>query len=165
MQSNRPKDTRLEIAFRSALHQAGLRFRKNVRPVPGVRCEADVVFPRIRLAVFIDGCWWHSCPLHGQKPKTNVEWWVRKLQTTQERDARNEASLRAAGWSVLRVWEHVPLSEAVQQVTAEVSRLRAVAVDGEARYTDRSGVARQPRSCYGTKVVKRSTTPGSRKGL
>lgn len=126
MRSNRPRDTRPEVAFRSALHLSGLRFRKHVRPLPGSRCEPDVVFPRLRLAVFFDGCWWHSCPDHGQVPRTHRAWWQAKFAATKARDTRNDAALRAGGWTVMRVWEHEPAEEAVRLVTAEVQRLRGL---------------------------------------
>lgn len=116
MRANRPRDTVPEIRLRSALHHSGLRFRKHVRPVPGLRCEPDIVFPRARLAVFLDGCWWHSCPLHGQTPKTHEEFWKAKLAATRERDERNTAALIEAGWSVVRIWEHEPLESAVQTI-------------------------------------------------
>jgi DNA mismatch endonuclease (patch repair protein) len=124
MQSNRPRDTRLEREFRSALHRSGLRFRKNLRPLAGLRCEPDVVFTKLRLAIFIDGCWWHGCPIHGSQPVRNHDWWVAKLQTTKDRDARNDRALGDAGWQVLRFWEHEPLDKAVVAVLQEVLRLR-----------------------------------------
>ena len=124
MQSNRPRDTRLELGFRSALHRQGLRFRKNLRPVPGLRCEPDVVFTKLRLAIFLDGCWWHGCPIHGSQPVRNHDWWLEKLEATRGRDARNDRALSDAGWHVLRIWEHVPLELAVAVVVQEVLRLR-----------------------------------------
>lgn len=116
MQHNRPRDTRLEAVLRSALHRAGLRFFKHRRPLPGLRCEPDIVFPRSRLAVFVDGCFWHGCPEHGSLPKTNADWWRAKLETTRGRDRRNDEALQAAGWTVLRIWEHQPTEESVTAV-------------------------------------------------
>jgi DNA mismatch endonuclease (patch repair protein) len=133
MQSNRPKDTKPEVRFRSALHAEGLRFRKHKRVVPGLRCEPDVVFPRIRLALFYDGCWWHFCPLHGELPRANRQWWAEKLAATRDRDARNDTALRLAGWTVLRIWQHEPLPEAVSRVVGEVTRLRAVSTGRDPR--------------------------------
>jgi DNA mismatch endonuclease (patch repair protein) len=124
MQANRPRDTLLEVAFRSALHQAGFRFRKHVRPLPGLRCEPDVIFPRFRLAIFVDGCWWHSCPEHGMLPREHGAWWAEKLQRTKDRDRRNDRALRSAGWTVLRVWEHESLQEAVYRVRSTLDQLR-----------------------------------------
>jgi DNA mismatch endonuclease (patch repair protein) len=121
MQSNRPSDTLPEVRVRSALHREGLRFRKNVRPVPALRCTADVVFPRARVAVFIDGCFWHSCPIHRSMPRTNGEWWRAKLDATKERDRANTRELENAGWSVLRVWEHDEVPAVVALVKDRVA--------------------------------------------
>jgi DNA mismatch endonuclease (patch repair protein) len=121
MQSNRPRDTKPEVALRSALHRSGMRFRKHLRPVANLRCEPDAVFTRARLAVFLDGCWWHSCPEHGSLPVRNGDWWARKLAVTRERDRRNTAALEAAGWRVLRVWEHEQLNVAVERVRAALT--------------------------------------------
>src|SRR6266540_1272583 len=124
MSSNRPRDTQLELDFRSALHRAGLRFRKNVRPISGLRCEPDVVFPSALLAVFIDGCWWHGCPKHGMLPMAHREWWANNLQKTKARDVANTEALESEGWKVLRIWEHEPIPLAVQEVQRELARLR-----------------------------------------
>lgn len=124
MQSNRPRDTTTEVALRSALHRAGLRFYKHRRPLPGLRCEPDILFPRVRLAVFVDGCFWHRCPDHGTLPKANGRWWRAKLEANQNRDRRNDEALRAAGWTVLRAWEHQPVDEVVVQVRRLVNALR-----------------------------------------
>ena len=124
MQSNRPRDTKLELRVRSALHRSGLRFRKNVRPIPDIRCVADVVFPRERVAVFIDGCFWHSCPLHRTAPRSHGEWWRAKLEATMARDRANTHALEQAGWSVVRVWEHEPDDDIVTAVRERVVRSR-----------------------------------------
>lgn len=100
------RDTRPERALRSALHRRGLRFRKNVRPVDGLRCEADVVFPTERVAVFLDGCAWHGCPQHGMRARRNSAYWMAKIAKNVERDKRNNRALTAAGWIVVRGWEH-----------------------------------------------------------
>ena len=121
MQSNRPRNTRPEVALRSALHRACLRFFKHRRPVPGLRCEADIIFPGPRVAVFVDGCFWHGCPQHATFPKTNAEWWARKLKATQQRDRENERALTAAGWTVLRVWEHEATADAVAWIRAALA--------------------------------------------
>lgn len=124
MQSNRGRDTAPEMRVRSALHREGLRFRKHVRPVPELRCTADVVFRPERLAVFIDGCYWHSCPVHATYPKNNGEWWRQKLDRTRERDGRNATVLGEAGWHVLRVWEHENLDDVVQRIMEALTQLR-----------------------------------------
>jgi DNA mismatch endonuclease, patch repair protein len=121
MQHNRPRDTALEVAVRSGLHRVGLRFYKHRRPIPGLRCEPDILFPAVRLAVFIDGCFWHACPEHASLPKTNGAWWRAKLEANQTRDRRNDEALRTAGWTVLRVWEH----RQVQEIVAEIRTLVA----------------------------------------
>ena len=129
MQANRPKDTAVELAVRSALHRAGLRFRKHVRPVEGLKCQADVVFRKERLAVFVDGCFWHGCPEHATRPVANGAWWAAKLDRTIERDRANRAALEAAGWTVLRIWEHEDVGEATRRVAAAVTHLRSQGPD------------------------------------
>lgn len=105
MRGNRSVDTSPERALRSELHRRGLRFLKNARPASGLP-RADVLFSRARLAVFVDGCFWHRCPEHGNDPRTNSSYWKAKLDRNVERDRRNGAALAAAGWQVLRIWEH-----------------------------------------------------------
>ena len=107
MMSNRRADTKPEVAFRSMLHRAGLRFRKD-RYVKFERrgVKADVVFPTERVAVFIDGCFWHRCPEHATMPTRNYEYWLAKFRRNMDRDASNNTNLQKLGWHVLRVWEH-----------------------------------------------------------
>ena len=124
MQSNRSRDTAPEVALRSALHARGLRFRKHVRVVREIACIVDVAFPTERLAVFIDGCYWHSCPEHGSYPHTNADWWRAKLVATRARDERNTKLLTQAGWTVLRIWEHEDVGAATSRVVRELARLR-----------------------------------------
>jgi len=113
MQGNRKRDTRPELALRSELHRRGLRYRVNSRPVKSLRCQADIVFRRHKVAVFVDGCFWHGCPEHGKSPRTNVDYWSAKIARNVERDRFNEAELSAAGWVVVRVWEHeIPVDAA-----------------------------------------------------
>ena len=116
MQGNRKFDSAPERRLRSALHRSGLRFFKHRRPVPGLRSSVDVVFPSQRLALFVDGCFWHGCPDHGTKPQTNREWWQAKLERNRQRDADDDAVLSANGWTVMRIWEHVPVEQAVRDV-------------------------------------------------
>jgi DNA mismatch endonuclease (patch repair protein) len=109
MAAIRRRDTRFELAVRSSLHAAGLRFRvdfpirlRGMRPI-----RPDVVFTRRYVAVFCDGCFWHGCPEHAQRPGIrNAHYWVPKIEGNRERDARHAAALEAAGWTVLRFWEH-----------------------------------------------------------
>jgi DNA mismatch endonuclease, patch repair protein len=106
MQANWGGNTKPEQVIRSTLHSLGLRFRKHLRPIPTVRCEADVVFPSSRVCIFVDGCFWHGCPLHYQNPKANTAWWDEKIKANIERDHRNSEVLARAGWRVIRLWEH-----------------------------------------------------------
>jgi DNA mismatch endonuclease (patch repair protein) len=117
MRANRRTGTKPEVAVRSALHAAGHRFRKDFRlEATGVWVRPDVVFTRRRVAVFVDGCFWHVCPQHGRQPTTNEWYWTPKLRRNLDRDARVNAALAAAGWTVVRVWEHVSPSEAVEVI-------------------------------------------------
>lgn len=112
------RDTRPEVALRSALHALGHRFRVSY-PVPDLkRCTIDIAFPRQRVAVFVDGCFWHGCPEHGTRPKSNVDRWTEKLDANRERDRRVEAHLRDRGWAVLRIWEHESVEVACERVRA-----------------------------------------------
>ncbi|MCK6470893.1 MAG: very short patch repair endonuclease [Planctomycetes bacterium] len=97
------KNSAAEIALRSVLHTEGLRFRSH-RRVDGV--IVDIVLPRSRVLVFVDGCFWHGCPRHATYPKTNRGYWLPKLTENRERDRRQSAHLRKCGWTVFRVWEH-----------------------------------------------------------
>ena len=121
MQSNRPRDTRPERALRSALHAAGLRFRKHYRPVKGWRCEVDIAFTRWKIAVQLDGCFWHGCPQHATRPATNEAWWAAKLDANIVRDRRNDQLLTDAGWTVLRFWEHEQMNQIVTTVREVVT--------------------------------------------
>lgn len=122
MQGNRGYDTRHEVALRSVLHRRGLRFRKNAAPVHGLRCRADIVFPSARVAVFCDGCFWHRCPDHGRPPRANAPYWRAKLDRNVQRDRQNDADLAAAGWRVLRVWEHEDREAAAAKIEAALGR-------------------------------------------
>lgn len=107
MRANRKHDTKPEVAVRSLLHARGLRFRKHYAVKLSQRTvRPDVVFTRQRLAVFIDGCFWHACPIHGNEPRANADYWRPKLQRNVERDRAVDAALEDAGWQVVRVWEH-----------------------------------------------------------
>jgi DNA mismatch endonuclease, patch repair protein len=121
MRANRKTDTRPEVRLRSGLHRAGIRFRKH-RPIDfaGGRVRPDVVLPRARIAVFVDGCFWHACPEHGTEPTHNSSYWSAKLARNQQRDDLVNRGLRSAGWTVIRVWEHVPTADAVDRVLSAV---------------------------------------------
>ena len=118
MSRQRRRDTAPEVALRRELHKLGLRYFVDRAPVPGLRRRADVVFPRKRVAVYVDGCFWHRCPLHATHPKNNAQWWADKLAGNVARDRDTDARLHAAGWRVVRIWEHeIPL-EAAARVAA-----------------------------------------------
>lgn len=119
MSRQRSRDTDPERVLRSRLHRMGLRFRVHRRPVAGVRREADLVFAGPRVAVFVDGCFWHRCPDHGTSPKNNGPWWEAKLAANAARDADTDRRLAEAGWQVVRVWEH----EAVEAAAARVAEV------------------------------------------
>ncbi len=98
--------TRPEIALRRELHRRGMRYRVQLRVPTNRRRTIDIAFTKVRIAVFVDGCFWHGCPEHGVSPRTNEEWWAWKLQRTKARDAHTTQLLEQEGWSVVRVWEH-----------------------------------------------------------
>ncbi|MCE1178960.1 MAG: very short patch repair endonuclease [Micrococcales bacterium] len=106
MQSNKGRDTGPELAVRRLVHARGLRYRISTRPEPTLRRTADLVFTRSRVAVFIDGCFWHGCPQHRTHPRTNATYWADKIETNIARDADTSERLSAAGWTVLRFWQH-----------------------------------------------------------
>jgi DNA mismatch endonuclease (patch repair protein) len=122
MLSNTSRDTGPELRLRSLLHRAGLRFAVDARlPIAGVRRKADAVFPGQRVAVFMDGCFWHGCPIHSRQVKVNASYWNPKIKRNAERDADTDRRLREAGWLPIRVWEHetkdpIALMEAVAWV-------------------------------------------------
>ncbi len=122
MKQQRRRDTRPELAIRSALHRAGLRFRVD-HPLPGLRRRGDIVFPTKRVVVFVDGCFWHGCPEHRTWPRENAAWWRDKLEANVARDRDTDARLADADWLVVRVWEHHETTDAVALiVTALHSR-------------------------------------------
>lgn len=106
MQANKGKNTRPELALRSAVHALGLRYRVGIRPVPTVRRTADLVFTRAKVAVFMDGCFWHGCPAHYRPARRNSDFWAAKVEGTKRRDSETDELLSAAGWHIVRVWEH-----------------------------------------------------------
>ena len=121
MQANRRVDTQPELRLRSALHRLGLRFRRDHRvDLPDVRVRVDVAFTRARVAVFVDGCFWHGCPDHGEQPRANAYYWREKIERNRRRDQRIDGALREAGWVPVRVWEHEDLISAAERVGALV---------------------------------------------
>lgn len=122
MQSTRRRDTAPELVLRRELHRRGKRFRVDRSPLDGMRRRADIVFPRQRVAVYIDGCFWHACPAHGTMPRNNAVWWAVKLAQNQARDRDTDRQLREAGWQAVRIWEHVSASEAADVVEAQLAQ-------------------------------------------
>ncbi len=115
MQRTLQRDTPCELAFRSAAHRLGLRYRVNW-PLPGTRRRADLAFVRARVAVFVDGCFWHGCPVHGTWPKANADFWRQKIRANIARDADTNRRLRDEGWVVVRVWEHGDMEEEARRL-------------------------------------------------
>jgi DNA mismatch endonuclease, patch repair protein len=125
MRGNLSFDTRPEMRLRRQLFALGARYRVHQRITTPTGCvRPDILFTRRRVAVFVDGCFWHCCPIHGTTPRFNSEYWIPKLRRNVERDARNAANLEAVGWRVLRVWEHEESDKAARRIYATVRKER-----------------------------------------
>jgi DNA mismatch endonuclease, patch repair protein len=124
MKESRRRDTDPELSLRRALFKLGLRYRVDKSVIEGLRRRADVVFSRAQVAIFVDGCFWHSCPTHKSSPKANSVWWARKLSENRRRDFDTNRRLRKLGWHVERVWEHEDAQLAAIRIAAIV-RARA----------------------------------------
>ncbi|WP_083667157.1 very short patch repair endonuclease [Mycobacterium sp. SP-6446] len=125
MQAQRTRDTAPEIAIRKLLHAAGLRYRVDVAPLPGVRRRADIVFRPARVAVFVDGCFWHGCPDHGNRAvRSNPGYWSSKITRNRDRDRDTDTRLVAEGWMAIRIWEHEPPEAAAAKIFDTVTRRR-----------------------------------------
>jgi DNA mismatch endonuclease (patch repair protein) len=123
MRANRGRDTGPELAVRRLLHARGLRYRVD-HPLPfDRRRRADIVFTRAKVAVFIDGCFWHGCPDHGTTPRTNSAFWSAKIGRNRARDIDTDRRLRAAGWQVLRFWEHQTSEEVADAIRMVITRI------------------------------------------
>ncbi|MFA9432814.1 very short patch repair endonuclease [Egicoccus sp. AB-alg2] len=139
MESQRRRDTQPELRLRRELFRRGYRYLVDAQPIPGMRRRADLVFRGPKVAVFVDGCFWHGCPEHGTQPKTNASWWYNKLKTNRQRDTDTNQRLHDAGWEVVRIWEHDPLDNAVARVQeivdarSERKRVTVEAAEGRAR--------------------------------
>lgn len=107
------RDTGVEIALRRELHRLGVRFRVNFRGLPGT---PDIALTKARIAVFVDGCFWHCCPQHGTAPKNNASWWATKLAGNVERDRRKDRELEEIGWVAIHVWEHEDPTAAAAEI-------------------------------------------------
>ncbi|WP_165986230.1 very short patch repair endonuclease [Streptomyces sp. YIM 98790] len=125
MQAIRARDTKPEWVIRRLLHARGLRYRVAARPLPELRRTADVVFRPSRVAVFIDGCYWHGCPEHYVSPRTNPGYWSEKVARNVARDRDTDKRLTEAGWLVLRFWEHESSEECAEIIAAHVLKRRA----------------------------------------
>lgn len=124
LRRQRRRDTKPEVELRSALHRRGLRFRIDQKPLSAIRSRADIVFGPAKVAVFVDGCFWHSCPVHGSIPVNNREWWAAKLAGNLERDRRVDLELSSAGWFVIRIWEHEDPHAAAASIETAVALRR-----------------------------------------
>ncbi len=125
MQAAKPKDTAPEKAIRSAIHRRGLRYRVDAKPLKELNRRADIIFRSIKVAVFIDGCFWHGCPIHGTQAKANAEFWRVKIRQNRERDADTNKRLEDAGWKVIRVWEHEDSEDASEKIYSIVRKCQS----------------------------------------
>jgi len=121
MRRVRRASTEPEQVLGAQLRQLGLRFQVDQAPINSMRSRADIVFKSARVAVFIDGCFWHGCPEHATWPATNADWWRAKIEANKSRDVRVTAALEESGWTVIRVWEHA-VGAAARSVAEEVRR-------------------------------------------
>lgn len=125
MRANKRRDTQPELLVRRLLHARGLRYRVDHRVASQTRSRVDVAFTKQRIAVFIDGCFWHSCPEHLHLPRANADYWIPKLARNVERDAEVSTVLRDLGWTVLRFWEHEPARQVADRIIAAVEKARS----------------------------------------
>lgn len=147
MLRNRGDELVPERQLRSQLHRIGIRFRRNCRPIDDFRCSADIVFPRERVCVFVDGCFWHGCPRHFVCPKTHADWWQEKIASTKARDKQQTAKLRAANWRVIRVWEHDLRSDtarALDRICNALAKATGAMVARERQVRPGNGVRKRP---------------------
>ena len=116
MSNTGQRDTPAEMKIRRRLHGMELRYRVDFPVLKGLRRRADIVFTKVRVAVFVDGCFWHGCPEHGTWPKSNAGFWRDKIETNGRRDRDTDERLAAAGWKVIRVWEHEDPDETAERI-------------------------------------------------
>ncbi|MGD0742097.1 MAG: very short patch repair endonuclease [Acidimicrobiales bacterium] len=122
MLGNRKRDTKPELAVRRAVHRRGLRYTVAARPLPQLARTADLVFRGAKVAVFVDGCFWHGCPAHYKPPRSNSTYWLPKIQRNQARDRSVDEALRGAGWGVIRFWEHEDPEKVAAAIAKAVQR-------------------------------------------
>ena len=147
MTSNRGVNTTPELRLRRELFKSGLRYRVG-RPIrlKGGNVRPDIVFSSIQLAVFLDGCFWHSCPIHKTAPRTNAVWWRAKLNASVARDSRQRRAMRMSGWTVIRVWEHENEVAAASRVIGRIDALRSAPQSPRPRMSARTySRSRSPR--------------------
>jgi DNA mismatch endonuclease (patch repair protein) len=146
MQLQRRRDTGPELAVRRLVHAHGLRYRVNaLLPIPGVRRRTDLLFTARKVAVFVDGCYWHGCPLHATWPKANATWWADKLAANVARDRDTDRRLQQLGWTVVRIWEHEDPADAARRVVLALSNSE-VAGSWPAKGSRHDGGSRQRRN-------------------
>jgi DNA mismatch endonuclease (patch repair protein) len=126
MRSVRQSGTKCEEELSTNLRALGLRFRVNEPVVRSVSTRADILFRRVKIAVFVDGCFWHSCPKHFSVPTTNCSWWKEKLQSNHNRDVKLTLRLRSQGWIVIRVWEHEDMASAANWIARKIQERRTL---------------------------------------
>ena len=124
MHANGGRDTKPELALRRAAYALGLRYQVSVRPLPHIRRTADLVFTKVKVAVFLDGCFWHGCPEHHTNAATNSEYWAEKVLKNRERDGETDRNLGQAGWTVIRIWEHEDPVSSAKRIADEVNAIR-----------------------------------------
>ena len=137
MSRQRNKDTAPEVQVRKILHARGARFRTDVKLESDLRTRADLAWRGLRLAVFIDGCFWHGCPEHATRPASNAEWWAEKLDANVARDRRTDALLADRGWTVRRYWEHEDQERVADDILATLRRLRRCTGRADRSHTPR----------------------------
>jgi len=140
MQATKGQDNPFEKALRSSLFRKGFRYRVHARLIEGSKRTVDIVFPRQRIAVFVDGCFWHGCPVHGTWPKNNAQWWRAKIAANLERDRDTDRRLTELGWTVIRVWEHEEVMAAVERVAAVLPQQQVFSEGSGSRQQRTSGL-------------------------
>ena len=120
MQANKSRDTGPEVLLRRELFRRGLRYRVSYAPLTGVRRTIDIAFPRLRIAVLVDGCFWHGCPEHYRAPRSHKDYWEAKVQRNMARDHATTQMLQDADWQVIRLWAHESVSQMADTVEKAV---------------------------------------------
>lgn len=124
MLGNKSRDTKPELVVRKYLHAAGFRYRVHARPIKDWNRRADLVFPRAKIAIFVNGCYWHGCPKHYKEPKTNTAYWAKKIGRNVERDTETLKRLTNQGWMVISIWEHEDLIKRAQKIGVRIQKRR-----------------------------------------